>query len=73
VEIPSFSVNVADTVGAGDAFDAGLIAGVLEDLDLRETGRKANAVAALTCRGVGPLRTQPDPAQVETLLKQARS
>lgn len=73
VEIPSFTVNVADTVGAGDAFDAGLIAGVLEDLDLRETGRKANAVAALTCRGVGPLRTQPDPAQVETLLKQATS
>ena len=70
VEIPSFDLEVADTVGAGDAFDAGLIAGTIEDLDLPAMGRKANAVAALTCRGIGPLRSQPDPAEVESLLNQ---
>jgi len=71
MEIPAFSVKVADTVGAGDAFDAGLVAGVLEGLDLESLGRKANAVAALTCRDVGPLRAQPGLAEVESLLNQA--
>jgi 2-dehydro-3-deoxygluconokinase len=71
IEIPSYTVEVADTVGAGDAFDAGLIAGVLENLDLKSIGRKANAVAALTCRGIGPLRAHPDPTEVESLLSKA--
>jgi len=71
LEIAPFGVEVADTVGAGDAFDAGLIAGVLEGLDLESMGRKANAVAALTCRGVGPLRAQPDASEVEALLDRA--
>lgn len=70
LEIAPFPVEVADTVGAGDAFDAGLIAGVLENLDLNSIGRKANAVAALTCRGIGPLRAHPDPSEVESLLNQ---
>jgi len=72
IEIPPYAVEVADTVGAGDAFDAGLIAGVLENLDLESVGRKANAVAALTCRGIGPLRAQPDPAEVDSLLSQEK-
>jgi len=67
-EIEPFSVKVADTVGAGDAFDAGLIAGVLEDLELEALGRQANAVAALTCCDVGPLRAQPYPEAVHALL-----
>jgi 2-dehydro-3-deoxygluconokinase len=71
IEIPPYAVEVADTVGAGDAFDAGLIAGVLENLELESVGRKANAVAALTCRGIGPLRAHPHPAEVESLLSQA--
>jgi 2-dehydro-3-deoxygluconokinase len=69
IETPPYNVEVADTVGAGDAFDAGLIAGVLENLDLESIGHKANAVAALTCRGIGPLRAQPDPIEVESLLR----
>lgn len=71
IEVQPYAVEVADTVGAGDAFDAGLISGVLEELDLEATGRKANAVAALACRGIGPLRTQPDPAEVDALLGRA--
>ena len=57
--VEPFKVNVEDTVGAGDAFDAGLIAGVLEGMSFEQLGLFASAVAAMTCRGVGPLRMQP--------------
>ena len=69
VEVEAFKVEVADTVGAGDAFDAGLIAGVLEGLELEELGLRANAVAALTCRDVGPLRAQPGRDDVDEFLR----
>jgi len=69
VEVGAFKVEVADTVGAGDAFDAGLIAGVLEGLELEELGLRANAVAALTCRDVGPLRAQPGRDDVDEFLR----
>ncbi len=69
VEVGAFKVEVADTVGAGDAFDAGLIAGVLEGLELEELGLRANAVAALTCRDVGPLRAQPKMDEVDEFLR----
>ena len=69
VEVGAFKVEVADTVGAGDAFDAGLIAGVLEGLELEELGLRANAVAALTCRDVGPLRAQPGRDDVDKFLR----
>ncbi len=64
IRVAPFDVQVEDTVGAGDAFDAGLIAGVLEEVAFERLGLFASAVAALTCRGVGPLRTQPSRAEV---------
>jgi fructokinase len=64
--VPGFSVQVADTVGAGDAFSAGLLAGLaergvnsrvlLEELpaeELTSALRFAAAVAALTCTRSG--------------------
>lgn len=64
--VPGFSVQVADTVGAGDAFTAGLLAGLsergvasrnaLEELpaeELTATLRFGAAVAALTCKRFG--------------------
>jgi len=45
--------GVVDTTGAGDAFYAGLIAGLIEDLELRAAGRLAAATAAccISARG----------------------
>ena len=68
VELDPLTVDVADTVGAGDAFAAGLIAGLLKGLDLEGLGRMANAVAALSCRGRGPLEGQPTRGEVEALV-----
>ncbi len=42
-------VNVVDTVGAGDAFTATLIAGILKDSPLKEIHEKATNIAAFLC------------------------
>jgi len=41
-----FRVKAIDTIGAGDAFSAGLLAGLLEGKSLRQSIRFANAAAA---------------------------
>jgi 2-dehydro-3-deoxygluconokinase len=69
-EVEAFEVEVADTVGAGDAFDAGLVAAILDGKgNLADLGRTANAVAACTCRGVGPLRSQPNRLELAKLME----
>lgn len=47
VHAPAFPTSVVDTLGAGDAFDAGFIAACLAGGDTREALRWGNAVAAL--------------------------
>lgn len=69
--IEPFQVQVQDTVGAGDAFDAGLIVGILKELPLTKLGEFGNAVAALTCRGTGPLSMQPSMEEVQKLIRSA--
>jgi 2-dehydro-3-deoxygluconokinase len=68
VKSPPISVEVQDTVGAGDAFAAGVICAVLEDRPLEQVGKMANAVAGLTCRGKGPLNGQPTREEMERYL-----
>lgn len=68
VSVGAFDVEVADTVGAGDAFDAAFIDALLDDRPLEEATRYACAVSALVCRGTGPLETQPARAEVDAFL-----
>ena len=42
-----------DATGAGDAFAAGFLAGVVNDFNLERTGRLANAVGACCVTQVG--------------------
>ena len=53
LKAPAFKIEVVDTTGAGDAFDAGFIYGVLRGLKMNECLLLANAVAAWKCRGKG--------------------
>jgi fructokinase len=55
-ERPAVAVDVADTVGAGDAFAAALTLGLLHGWPLEETNRLAAEVAAFVCsrRGGAP-------------------
>jgi sugar/nucleoside kinase (ribokinase family) len=53
LRVPAFEVDVVDTTGAGDAFAAGFITGVLRGWPLDRTARFANAVGALCVTGLG--------------------
>ena len=52
-EEPGLSVQVVDTVGAGDAFTAALAAGLMEGADLRTIHRRAARLSAFVCTQEG--------------------
>lgn len=66
---PGFEILVADTVGAGDAFNAGFIAARLRGEDVGGALRWGNAVAGLTVSQPGA-RSSPTRSDVEALLDQ---
>ncbi|MHA1790724.1 MAG: carbohydrate kinase family protein [Candidatus Helarchaeota archaeon] len=51
--IPSYKVDVKDTTGAGDAYSAGFLSGLLHNKDLFTCGKMGNAVAALCIQKIG--------------------
>lgn len=54
LHVPAFEqAEIRDTTGAGDAFHAGFIFGLLTGLEVRETLIVANAVATMSCRALG--------------------
>jgi 2-dehydro-3-deoxygluconokinase len=57
---PGFEVPAVDPVGAGDAFDAGYLAGWLWDLGPEERLRIANAMGALSVATLGDYEGLPD-------------
>jgi sugar/nucleoside kinase (ribokinase family) len=66
---PAFRPPVClDTTGAGDAFRAGFIYGLIKGLPIEETLRAANAVAALQCRELGARAGLPDEAELMSFL-----
>lgn len=71
VETPAFEVpdGCVDTTGAGDAFRAGFLYGLLSGYHVEEAARCANAVAALKCRKTGARSALPDLAALQAMLK----
>jgi fructokinase len=53
VEVPGVPVTVVDTIGAGDAFTAGVLAAVLEGRRLGEAVALANRLAARVAAAAG--------------------
>jgi len=53
VRVPACQVTAVDATGAGDAFMAGFLAGVLNEWDLERTGRFANATGAACVTAMG--------------------
>ncbi len=64
-------VTPADTTGAGDCFDAGLIAGLLTGLPLPEAAALGCAAGALSTRAPGGTASAPDLATARALARQA--
>lgn len=73
--VPGMAVATVDTTGAGDAFVAALLAGILEDIGtaftpgrLRGICRFANAAGALATTAPGAIPSLPDRDAVDRLL-----
>lgn len=71
IESPAFEVpgGCRDTTGAGDAFHAGFIYGLLQGEDIETSLRLANATAALKCRSLGARASLPTAGELKTLLE----
>ena len=68
VTIPTYAVDVVDTTGAGDAFNAGLAVALAEGKSLAEAVRFANAAAALSVTKPGAAPSAPYRAEARELL-----
>jgi sulfofructose kinase len=64
-----FRVNVTSTLGAGDVFHGALIAQIIQGFELTEALRRANAVAALSCRGLDGQSMIPSVAELNAFLE----
>jgi len=65
---PSYKVKVLDTTGAGDAWAAGIITGLLTNMPLSEIPYFANAISALKITRKGAMNI-PNRKEVEDFMK----
>jgi sugar/nucleoside kinase (ribokinase family) len=63
--VKGFMLKVVDTTGAGDVFHAGFIYGLLQNWEVQEILRFANAVAVLKCRDLGGRKGIPTLEEVQ--------
>lgn len=64
-----FTIEVVDTVGAGDAFVAGYLSARLDGLDLNASLRRANACGAIACQVPGDWEAAPTLRELERFLE----
>ncbi|MDR0818028.1 MAG: ribokinase [Oscillospiraceae bacterium] len=67
--IPAFKINVADTTGAGDAFNGAVAVALAEGADLFGAAGRGNAAGALCASRKGAALAAPYRAEIESLLK----
>ena len=69
VSAPGFKVDVTSTLGAGDVFHGALVAQLIQGHPLQEAMRRANAVAALSCRGLDGQSKIPTTSELNAYLE----
>jgi len=69
VSASGFKVEVTSTLGAGDVFHGALIAQIIQGFELSQALRRANAVAALSCRGLDGQSMIPTTAELNAFLE----
>ncbi|MEM2908171.1 MAG: carbohydrate kinase family protein [Candidatus Hadarchaeales archaeon] len=66
---PAFPVRAVDTTGAGDAFDAGFVFGIVEGWGIEKAARLANAAGALCAGRIGARTGLPSMQELMDFLK----
>ncbi len=66
--VSGFQVHLVDEVGAGDAFTAGLLSGLLDNLDVPSAVKRACALGALAVTGTGDYESLPDRHTLDVFL-----
>ncbi|MFD1674202.1 sugar kinase [Alicyclobacillus fodiniaquatilis] len=66
--VDGFTVKLVDEVGAGDAFAAGLLSGLLEHVPVADAVRRACALGAIAVCGVGDYESSPTRAELTAFL-----
>lgn len=69
VRSPAFPIKIVDTTGAGDAFDAGFLTGVIRGWGFKRAARFANAVGALSTTKIGAQSALPNRREVKRFLR----
>ena len=69
IECPAYNVDVVDTVGAGDTFNAGLAFGLSHDMAMEEVLSFANACGALATTQKGAQSGMPTLEEVQKKMK----
>ncbi len=73
ISAPAYQVNVADTTGAGDSFDAGFVyAYLFENYPLHDALQFANARGALAVTRVGGTVPAPSASEVDAFITEHR-
>ncbi|MFQ3548944.1 MAG: sugar kinase [Armatimonadota bacterium] len=69
ITIPIFKVDAIDALGAGDAFAAGFLAGLVNGWDLEKTGKFANATGAFCVTALGATTGIKDQKTIEEFIE----
>ena len=69
VTASGFKVDVKSTLGAGDVFHGALVAQIIEGHSLQVAIHRANAVAALSCRGLDGQSMIPTTIELDAYLE----
>ncbi len=73
VRIPTIPVEVSDTTGAGDSFDAGFVYGYLQGLALAECVEMGIICGGLSTRAAGGTGSQPTLAEAKAMWRLGRA
>lgn len=68
LRIPPYPCKPLETVGAGDGFNAGFLAGLLTGRSLEEAGRMGGIAGALATQTTGDMEGYPDADRMERLM-----
>jgi sulfofructose kinase len=66
-------VSVVSTLGAGDVFHGALLAALVEERDIGDALRRANAAAAMSCTALDARSAIPSRAELDAVLEAAPS